>query len=110
MRSHSKVTLLAGLLVILSSCSPKPRARSTEESLTEAVSPDERPGKIQLAPDPQLRQIHVDVVRKQRIATVEIHAPAAVEVNPGRGSPVMLLHTGRIVDIPVQSAEAEPCA
>lgn len=103
MKSHIKVTLLAGVLAIITSCSSKPGARSTQEPVTETVGADKQPSKIQLSPDsPQLKQIHVDVVREQRIATVETHAPAAVEVDPGRSSPVMLLHTGRIVDIPVQ--------
>lgn len=105
MKCPSKFTqaILAGVLAILTSCSSKPGARSTQETLREAVNPDEQPGKIQLSPDsPQLKQIHVDVVREQRIATDEIHAPAAVEVDPGRSSPVILLHTGRIVAIPVK--------
>ena len=103
MKSHSKVTLLAGVLAILTSCSSKSGPRSTQEPVTEGVSVDKQPSKIQLSLDsPQLRQIHVDVVREQRIATDEIHAPAAVEVDPGRSSPVILLHTGRIVDILVK--------
>ncbi|MBY0502656.1 MAG: efflux RND transporter periplasmic adaptor subunit [Bryobacteraceae bacterium] len=105
MKSHSTVTdaILVGLLVILPSCSSKPGAKSKQEALTEAVGPGAWPSKIQLAPDsPQLKRIHVDVVREQRIASEETHAPAAVEVDPGRSSPVMLLHTGRIVDIPVR--------
>lgn len=103
MKSHSKVTLLASLLVILTSCSFKPGTKSTQEASTGAASPDAEPSKIQLTPDsPQLKRIQVDVVREQRIATDEIHAPAAVQVDPGRSSPVMLLHTGRIVDIPVR--------
>lgn len=104
MKPHSNVAkLILASLAILTSCGFTPEAKSNQDLLKETVLANANAGTIQLSPDsPQLKQIRVDPVQEQTIATDDIVASATVEADPGRSSHVLLPSAGRIVEIPVR--------
>lgn len=73
-----------------------------------AASPAPRAdGVIEIAPDsPKLRQIRVEEIGLERMATEEFTAPAKVEFNPNRISRVVLPAPGRVVEVFVAFGDA----
>ncbi len=93
----------AGILVlvaVLAACRPAP--------VGEAARPAPRAdGVIEIAPNsPKLRQIRVEEVSLERMATEEFTAPAKLEFNPNRISRVVLPAPGRVVEVFVAFGDA----
>ncbi len=88
------------LAAVLAACRPGP--------VGEAARPAARAdGVMEIPPNsPKLRQIRVEEVRLERMATEEFTAPAKLEFNPNRISRVVLPAPGRVVEVFVAFGDA----
>jgi cobalt-zinc-cadmium efflux system membrane fusion protein len=88
------------LAAVLAACRPGP--------VGEAARPAPRAdGVMEIPPNsPKLRQIRVEEVRLERMATEEFTAPAKLEFNPNRISRVVLPAPGRVVEVFVAFGDA----
>lgn len=90
-------------LVIFTSCGFKQETQSVQDPPTESLLANGNARKIQLPFDSlRLKQIRVDSVTQQTIATEDTVTSATVDLYPGRSAQVILPAAGRIVGIPVR--------
>lgn len=90
-------------LVIFTSCGFKQETKSVQDPPIESLLANGNARKIQLPFDSlRLKQIRVDSVTQQTIATEDTVTSATVDLYPGRSAQVILPAAGRIVGIPVR--------